>query len=167
MIASAKTPWSHYTVIDESVTEVNDSDYDNIEPCSEVGPDQIVTNALSTLVIYDPVAEFPEVFPEEKPTELQTRREPLEIIQHRIDVTPNSEWKPTFPSTYNQFTDQITRKRISELETGRIVPCKSSNLIVIFTQPKRDQQQKASFLLYCILRNLVTHNDKTTMSSME
>ena len=82
MIAQAQTHWSYYTDIDESEIEENDSDYNNIEPSSEIGPDPIVTNPLSTLVMYDAVGEFPELFPEEKPTELPRLREPLEIMQH-------------------------------------------------------------------------------------
>ena len=167
MIDQAQPHWSYYTNIDESEIEENDTDYDIIEPSSEVGPHPIVTNTSSTLVIYNPVAEFPELFPEEKPTELPTLREPLEIMQHRIDVIPNSVWKPRFPSTYNQFKDQIHKKIITELETGRIVPSKSSNSIGMFTQPKRDKLQEARFLLDYIPRNLVRHKDKTPMPSME
>ena len=82
--------------------------------------------------MYDPVAEFPELFPEEKPPELLLLREPLGIIQHRIDVIPNSVWKPKFPSTYNQFMYHINKKMITELDTARIVPSKSSNSIGMF-----------------------------------
>ena len=117
--------------------EEKDSDYDNIEPSREVGPDPIVTNASSILVRYDPVAEFPELFLAEKPTELPPLRGPLEIMLHRIDVIPNSVWKPRFPSTYNQFKDQITKNIITELDTGRIIASKSSNSIGMFTQAKR------------------------------
>ena len=92
MIGQAQPYWSYYTDIDESEIEENDSDYNNIEPSSEVGPDPIVTNALSTLVMYYPVGEFPELFLEEKPTELPPLRELLEIMQHRIDVITNSVW---------------------------------------------------------------------------
>ena len=117
--------------------------------------------------MYDPVAEFPELLPEEKPTELPPLREPLEIMQHRIDVIPNSVWKPGFASTYNQFKHQITKKIITQLDTGRIVPSKSSNSIGMFIQPKRHKPQEARFLLDCIPRNLVTHKDETPMPSME
>ena len=44
--------------------------------------------------MYDPVAEFPELFPKQKPTELPPLREPLEIMEHRIDVIPHHVWKP-------------------------------------------------------------------------
>ena len=100
MIAQAQLCCSYYTDIDDSEIEEIVSDYDNIEPSEDVEPDPIVTNALSTLSMYDPVVEFSELLPEEKPTELPPLREPLEIMQHRIDVIPNSEWKPRFPSTY-------------------------------------------------------------------
>ena len=109
MIAQAQPHWPYYTVIDDSEIEENDSDNNNIDSCTEVGPDPIVTNALSTLVMYDPVVAFPELFPQEKLTELPPLREPLDIMQHRIDVIPNSVWKPRFPSTNNQFADQITK----------------------------------------------------------
>ena len=117
--------------------------------------------------MYDPGAEFPELLPKEKPTELPPFGETLEIMQHRINIIPNSEWKPTFPSTYNQFQDQITKKIITDLETGRIVASKSSNSIRMFTQPKMDKLQEARFLQDSILRNLVTDEDKTPMPSME
>ena len=130
-------------------------------------PDLIVTNALLTLVMYDPVAEFPELFAEEKATELPPPREPLESIQHRIYIIPHSVWKPRFPFTYNQFKDQITKEIITKLDTGRIVPCKCSNSIGMFTQPKRDKSQEAIFLLDCIPRNDDTYQDETPMPSME
>ena len=74
----------------------HDSDYDKIEPSDKVVPDPIVTNALSTLLMYDLVAELSELFPDERLTKLCKHREPLEIMQHRIDVIPNSVWKPRF-----------------------------------------------------------------------
>ena len=59
MIPQAQPHWTYYTNIDDSEIEKNDTAYDNIEPASEVGPYTIVTNALSTVVMYDPVAEIP------------------------------------------------------------------------------------------------------------
>ena len=90
MIAQAQPHWLYYTDIDESEIEENDADHVNIKPSSEVGTDPIVTNALSTLIMYHPIAEFLELFAEEKPTELPPLREPLEIMQYRIDLKPNS-----------------------------------------------------------------------------
>ena len=37
----------------------------------------------------------------------------------------------------------------------------------MYTEPKRDKPPEARFLLDCIPRNLVTHDDKTPMPSME
>ena len=108
MIAEAQSHWSYYTDIDHSQIEENEWDYDNMEPSREVGTDTIVTNALLTLVICDPVAEFPELLPKEKPTEFPATKELLEIMQNSIHVIPNSVWKPRFSFTYNQFKDQIT-----------------------------------------------------------
>ena len=165
MIAQAQP---QYTTLQEITDwEMESTDYDNIESTEEVGPDPVTCNALTTLTMYDPTKEFPKLFPDEKPTELPPLRYTMEIMQHRIDVIPNSHWSPRFPSTYNQFKDQITEKINTELETGRVVPSKSSNAIGMFTQPKRDKPHEARFLLDCIPRNLVTHKDKTPMPSME
>ena len=88
-------------------------------------------------------------------------------MQHRIDVTPHRHCAIIFPRTCNQFKDQIREKINTDLETGRVVPSKSSNAIGMFTQPKRDNPNEARFLLHCIPRNHVTHKDKTPMPSME
>ena len=117
--------------------------------------------------MYDAVAEFAELLPEEKPTQLHALRQPLEIMEHRIDVMPNSERKLRFRCTYTQFKDQIPKKIITELEAGRIVPSKCSNSIGMFIQAKSDKLQEQRFRLDCISRNLVTHKDKTLMPSME
>ena len=143
------------------------TDYDNIESTDEVGPDPVTCNARTTLTMYDPTKKFPEVFPDVKPTELPPLRYPMEIMLHRIDVIPDSHWSPRFPSTYNQFKDQITEKINTELETGRVVPTKSSNAIGMFIQPKRDKPHEARFLLKYIARNLVPGKDKTPMPTME
>ena len=143
------------------------TDYDNIESIEKVGPDPVTCNALTTLTIYDPIKEFSELFLEEKPTEVHPLSYSMEIMQDRIDLIPDSHWSSRFPSTYNQFKDQITQKINTELETGRVVPSRSSNAIGMFTQPKRDKPYEARFLFDCIPRNLVTHKDKTPMPSME
>ena len=84
-------------------------------------PDPIVSNALLTLVICDPVAEFSELSRDEKSTDLPTLREPMKRMQHAIDIKPNSECRPRFLCSYNQFKDHITEKIIPELATVRIV----------------------------------------------
>ena len=142
------------------------TDYDNIESTGKVGPDLLTCNAHVTLTMYDATKEFPKLFPEEKPTELPPLRYPLGIMQNRIDVIPDSHWSPRFSSTYNQFKNQITQKIYTQLQTGRVVPSRSSNTIGIFPGPKNDKRPEARFQLDCILRNLVTYEDTTQMSSM-
>ena len=56
---------------------------------------------------------------------------------------------------------------ITELDTGRILSCKSSNSIGIFTQPTTDKAQETRFPRHCIPRNLITRKDKTPMPRME
>ena len=147
--------------------EMESTDYDNMESTEEVGPDPVTCNVLTTLTMCDPIQELPELFPEEKPTKLPTLKYCMGIMHHRIDVIPESHWSPRFPSTYNQFKDHITEKINIELGTGRVVPSRSRNAIGMFTQPRRDKPHEARFLLYCIVRNLVTHKDKPSMPSME
>ena len=64
------------------------------------------------------MAEFHDLLPVEKPTEVPPLRAALGIMQHGIDVIPNSVWKPRFPTTYNQLKNQITRNIITELDKG-------------------------------------------------
>ena len=131
-----------------------------------MGAAPVTRNALTTLTMYDTTREFPELFPEVKPSELPTLRHIMEIMQHRIDLIPASHWSPRFPSTYNLFKDQITQKINTELETGTVEPSRSRNAIAMFTEQKSDKPHEARFLLHCITRNLVTYQDKTAMPSM-
>ena len=66
------------------------TDDDNIELPEEVGSDPVTWKALTTPIMYDPTTEFPQLFPEEKPTKLHALRDPMAIIQLRIDITPHS-----------------------------------------------------------------------------
>ena len=132
------------------------TDYDNSESTKEVGTTPVTCNALTTRTMYDTIKQFPELFPEAKPTELPILRYSMEIMQHRIDVIPASHRSLRFPRTYNLFKHQITQKIYPELETGTVVPSRSSYAIGMFTQPKRDKPHEARFPLHCIIRKLVT-----------
>ena len=122
------------------------TDYDNTESTEEVGPDPVRCNALTTLTMYDPIKEVPELFREAKPTQLPLFRYPMEIMQHRIDVIPDSHWSSRFPRTYNRFKDHITQKINTELETEIVEPYGSNNAIGMFTQPKKHKPHEARFL---------------------
>ena len=132
-----------------------------------MGTDPVTCNALITRTIYDPTKEFADLFPVEKPTEIPIVRYTMEIMQHRIDVITNSHRSARFPSRYNQFKDQITQEIHTELETATVVPSTSRNAIGMFTQPTRDKQHEARFLLNRVPRNHVTQKDITPMPSME
>ena len=165
MIAQAQP--QYVTLQEITDWEIESTDYDNIESTEEVGPDPVTGNALTTLTMYDLTKDFAELFPEEKPTELPPLTYPMEIMQHIIDVILDSYWSSRFPSTYKQFKNQIILKIKTDLQTGRVVPSKSSNAIGMFAQPKRDKPHEARFLLDCISSNLLTHKDATPIPSEE
>jgi len=99
----------------------SDSDYEpGLDPVMYEGGDLICLH-LTIQQGFDPYSEFPHQFPTEKPTELPPLREPMEIMQHKVEVTDGAEWHPNYISSYDSFQDQITEKINKELETGRII----------------------------------------------
>jgi len=86
-------------------------------------------------------------------------------MQHKIEVIEGAEWHPNYIPSYDRFLDQITEKINKKLETGRIIPSKFLNTIIMFTQLKKDGK-KARFLLSCISRNLKTHKNRMPMPSI-
>jgi len=125
----------------------------------------LICNALTIQQGFDPYSEFPHLFLPEKPTELPLLKEPMEIMQHKIKVIEGAEWYLNYISSYDRFHNQITEKINKELETGRIILSKSLNIIIMFTQPKKDGK-KARFLLNYIPRNLKTHKARMPMASI-
>lgn len=127
--------------------EIEYTNYNNIESTNEVGPDPVTCNALATVTMNHAREEFPELLTEENPTELAPLWYTTGIMQYGIDVIPTSCWSPPFTRTHNQFKDQVIGKIKTELETGRVVHSRCSNTIGMFSQPKRDVQHDATFLL--------------------
>jgi len=125
----------------------------------------LICNHLTIQQGFDHYSEFQHLFPTEKPPELPLLREPMEIMQYKIEVIEGAEWHPNYIPSYDRFQDQITEKINKELETGRIIPSKSLNTIIMFTQPKKDGK-KVRFFLNCILRNLKRHKDRMPMPSI-
>jgi len=78
----------------------------------------LIYNALTIQQGFDPYSEFPQLFPTEKPTELPPLIEPMEIMQHKIEVIEGAKWHPNYIPSYNRFQDQITEKVNKALETG-------------------------------------------------
>ena len=127
--------------------------------------EDLICNTLTIQQGFDPYSEFPHLFPTEKHTELPPLREAIEIMQHKIEVIEGAEWHPNYIPSYDRFRDQITEKINKELETGRIIPAKSLNTIIMFTQPNKDGK-RARFVLNCIPRNLKTHQDRMPIPSI-
>jgi len=125
----------------------------------------LICNHLTIQQGFDPYSAFPHLVPTEKPTELPPLREPMEIMQHKIEVIEGAEWHPNYIPSYDRFQNQIIEKINKQLETGRIIPSKSLNTIIMFTQQRKDGK-KARFLLNCIPRNLKTHKDRMPMPSI-
>jgi len=115
-----------------------------------------ICNHLTTQQGFDLYLEFSHLFSIEKPTELLPFGEPMEIMQHKLEVIEGEEWHPNYIPSYDRFQDQITEKMNKELETSRIILSISLNTIIMFTQPKKDGK-KVRFLLNCIPRDLKTH----------
>ena len=140
-----------YITVQEIIDrDMESRDYDNIKSTEAVSSHPVTCNALSTVKMYDPTNEFPELFPDEKRTELPPLRYPMESTLHRIDVIPESAWSTRCTSTYNQMKDEITAEINRELGTGGVVPSRSINATGMFTQPKRYIPHEARFLLACI-----------------
>jgi len=51
----------------------------------------LICNHLTILQGFNPYSKFPHLFPIEKPIELQLLREPMEIMQHKIEVIEGAE----------------------------------------------------------------------------
>jgi len=142
-----------YTIWEEE-EEINSGSWDTwpdskykpgLDPVMYKGGD-LICNHLTLQKGFDAYSEFPHLFPTEKPTELPPLREPMEIMQYKIEIIEGAEWHPNYIPSYDSFKDQITERVNKELEPGRIIPSKSLNTIIMFTQPKKDGK-KARFLL--------------------
>jgi hypothetical protein len=138
LIASANRPIG--TIMEEENESTNDS---------EAGPDpvmesdgNIICNAIHIGQGFNPFAEFPELFPDKKPTALPPYREPYEIMQHKIEPKPGAKWSPRYHTNYDRFQPQMMEKIRTELATGRIRPSSEPNTILLFTTPKKDLDAK-------------------------
>jgi len=64
---------------------------DNIEEFQDpdTRPD-IICNSLQIEEKFDPFREYPELFPKKKSLKLPPLRQPMEIMQHKIKILPES-----------------------------------------------------------------------------
>ena len=109
---------------------------------------------------YDPIKEYPDVFPEKKPTELP----PLRKINHTIDLIDKDKYRHRRPRRIRPseaFLPQLRDKINAELETGRIYPAQDSAACSMFMIKKHNKQNEARFL-----HNLVDRNANTDRKSV-
>src|SRR5256884_1469218 len=108
---------------------------------------------------FDPITEFPDVFPEKIPNELPPLREPH--MRHRIklidpDKIINPQVIPIAEKYYSQFREHMTKN----LDSGRIYPSSSSQTSAMSCVPKPANPQIARFVTDFRARNLNTIKDR-------
>ena len=124
--------------------------------------DKLITHSVEVNEQFNPVKEFPDLFPNETPTKLP----PLRKINHKINLIPGATWKPVRYYSHDRFRDQVSEKINRETKTGRMYPApNTSNVVNSFSKPKKDGRIR--FLLDCVPRNKVTIKDKTPLPNMD
>jgi len=93
-------------------------------------------------------------------------RKPMEIMQHKINVIPESTWMPKWKHNNKMSEYYITQKINKELATGRMRISTSHNCMWMFTIPKADKKEPR-FLIDCIPRNKVTIKDLTPLPNVK
>ena len=107
---------------------------------------------------FDPITEFPDVFPEKIPNELPPLREPH--MRHQIKLIDsekiiNPQVIPIAEKYYSQFREHMTKN----LDSGRIYSSSSSQVSAIFCVPKSTNPQIAHFVMDFQAHNLNTVKD--------
>src|SRR5258705_565825 len=111
---------------------------------------------------FDPIAEFPDVFPTSKPTALP----PLCHINHEIkimDEEVHRRMKPRRFKPREAFMQQLQEKIAAELKTGRIYQVTDSSACNLFMIGKIDKPEEARFLHDLKDQNDNTYPDKTSI----
>src|SRR5258705_13279996 len=111
---------------------------------------------------FDPIAEFPDVFPTSKPTALP----PLRHINHKIkimDEEVHRRMKPRQFKPREAFMQQLQEKIAAELKTGRIYQVTDSSACNLFMIGKIDKPEEARFLHDLKDRNDNTYPHKTSI----
>src|SRR5205814_4915426 len=108
---------------------------------------------------FDPIIEFPDIFPEKIPNELPPLREPN--MRYRIKLIDpekiiNAQVIPIAEKYYSQFREHMTKN----LDSGRIYPSSSSQASAMFCVPKPANPQIAHFITDFRAHNLNTVKDR-------
>ena len=89
----------------------------------------------------------------------------METMQHYIKPLPGATWSPRhFGNGCNRFVDQLVEKINSGMESGQIYPFNSPNIILMFTQPKKDSKN-GRFLLNAVDRNKAVRDTIVEMTN--
>src|SRR5438552_437568 len=108
---------------------------------------------------FDPITEFPDVFPEKIPNELPPLREPH--MRHRIKlIDPEKIINPQVIPIAEKYYSQFKEHMIKNLDSGRIYPSSSSQASAMFCVPKPANPQIARFVTDFRARNLNTVKDR-------
>jgi len=126
----------------------------------------ITCNYMQVQEKWDPIKEFPYLFPDKKPLSLPPLRYPLNHMQHHIKVIPRSTWQPKKTWKLHKFKHHVTEKVNQELKTGRLVLSQSTNCVFLFTKPKANKVEPR-FLIGCIPRNDVPISDPTPLPNIK
>ena len=85
---------------------------EEVKDYSDKDEDTIVIASSKVEEQFDPVKEFPNLFPKTIPIE----RPPLRNMNHRIDPKPGSEWLTTCRPAGTKFGQQINNKLNAEIK---------------------------------------------------
>jgi len=80
----------------------------------------IICNYMHVEDKWDPIKEFPHLFPDKKPLNLPPLRYPLHLIQHHIKVVSGSIWQPKTIWELHKFKHHVREKMNQEVKTGRL-----------------------------------------------
>jgi len=126
----------------------------------------ITCNYIQVEEKWDPIKEFPHLFPDKKLLSLPLLRYTLNHMQHHIKVMPVSTWQPKKTQELHKFKYHVTEKVNQELKPGRPVSSQSTNCVFLFTKPKANKVEPR-FLIDYIPRNEVTISDPTPLPNIK
>ena len=127
----------------------------------------IQSSATALKPTFDPIQEFPEIYPDEMPNILP----PMRKINHTIDLVEGASWHSAWKPEYGAFQKDVDKKLNKEEITGRSYRAternKPRNYCTMFTIPKTLDPSKPRFLLDLRGRNKCTIKKKTPLPNID
>ena len=113
---------------------------------------------------FNPVTEFPTLFPRTVPPKLL----PLRNVNYQIDAKPESEWLYTCRTLAHKFGIQINDKLDTAIESGCMYAASNDkDCVVMFYVANRDKPDKPSIVTSCQLGNLAIYQKQTPLRNIE